>query len=295
MAKTPVDYQLLAIFTAVAEETSFSKAAHKLGIGKGTVSRAVAQLEELVGAELLHRTTHTVALSTAGLALYERTAHHLAALEQAVRKLPERAEEPSGELRLTAPLDFGHIVLPEILVQFARRYPDIRFDVRLTNARVDIVSEGFDVALRASIGPLKDSSLTVRRLGSARSRFYAAPAYVARRGKPRQLGEAKHDWLLHPGTLAFWKLPREMTFRFLCDDFFLARDLVRDGAGIGLLPYFVAEPYVRDGLLEPVPIGDLPRESGGFFLLYPSIGQVTRKVIAFRDFLLERLKKSPLE
>src|SRR5262245_32484260 len=98
MNETPLDYRLLTIFATVAELYSFSKAARKLGIGKGTVSRAIARLEELMGAELIHRTTHDVALSTAGAALYERTAHHLAALDVAVHDLPERATEPSGQL-----------------------------------------------------------------------------------------------------------------------------------------------------------------------------------------------------
>src|SRR5690348_13053202 len=111
--ETPFDYQLLAIFRAVAVQTSFSKAAKRLGVAKGTVSRAIARLEDIVGAELLHRSTHSVALSTAGTALYERTAHHVAALDQAVKGLPERAEEPSGDLRVTAPTDFGAILLPD--------------------------------------------------------------------------------------------------------------------------------------------------------------------------------------
>src|SRR4051812_28680177 len=174
MRETPLDYQVLAIFIAVAQQSSFSKAALKLGIGKGTVSRAIARLEGVVGAELIHRTTHSVALSTAGTALYERTAHHLAALDLAVTKLPERDEEPSGELRLTAPNDFGAIVLPEVLSQFARRYPQIHFDVRLTNARIDLVAEGFDLAIRAAPGGMKDSTLTVRRLGTAGADLFAA-------------------------------------------------------------------------------------------------------------------------
>lgn len=293
MEKTQADYQLLAIFVAVAEQSSFSKAAHTLGMGKGTVSRAIARLEAQVGAELLHRTTHAVALSTAGAALYERTAHHLVALDQAVCKLPERAEQPSGRLRLTAPPDFGTIVLPEILSQFSLRYPDVRFDVRLTNKVVDLVAEGFDAAIRASPHRMKDSTLTVRRLGSPGNGFYASPAYLARRGKPRRLSDDKHDWILHPGIVAHWKLPRERAWRFLCDDFLLIRDLVRDGAGLGCMPSFVAEPYVREGAIELVPLADRPRGDAVFILLYPSSGQVPRKVTAFRDFLLERLKKSP--
>ena len=107
MPETQADTQLLATFVAVADEQSFTKAARKLGIGKGTVSRAIAQLEEQLGAELLHRTTRAVALSTAGVALYERVAPHVIALNQAVQKLPERAAVPSGELRMTAPQDIA--------------------------------------------------------------------------------------------------------------------------------------------------------------------------------------------
>jgi DNA-binding transcriptional LysR family regulator len=282
MNGTQADYQLLAIFAAVAEETSFSKAARKLGLGKGTVSRAIARLEELLGTELLHRNTHTVALSTAGAALYERTAHHLVALNEAVCKLPELQEKPSGQLRLTAPNDLGVVILPSILAQFSLRYPDIRFDIQLTNRVVDLVAEGFDLALRPAPAKLKDSSLT------------AAPAYLARRGRPKQLGDDGHDFVMHPAALRFFKLRREQRWRYLCDDFFLVRDLLRDGAGVGYLPSFIAEPYLRDGLLELVPLADRPRVSAALFLVYPSSGQVPRKVRAFRDFLVERFKRQPL-
>jgi DNA-binding transcriptional LysR family regulator len=294
MRETPIGYQGLAIFIAVAQQNSFSKAALKLGIGKGTVSRAITQLEGVVGAQLLHRTTHSVALSTAGTALYERTAHHLVALDQAVSKLPERAEEPSGELRMTAPSDFGAIVLPEILSHFARRYPQIHFDVRLTYARVDLVAEGVDLAIRAVAGSMQDSNLTVRRLGGARAELYAAPSYVARRGRPKVLGDPKHDWILHTHTMSVLKV-RKPLVRFRCDDFLLARDLAREGAGVALLPRFVADAYVRDGTLESVAIGDRPPFKSDFVLLYPSSGHVSRKVSAFRDFLVERLKTAPLD
>jgi DNA-binding transcriptional LysR family regulator len=294
MSKTPVDYQLLAIFAAVAEESSFSNAARKLGLGKGTVSRAIARLEALLGAELIHRTTHTVALSTAGIALYERSARHLAALDEAVHKLPERAEQPSGQLRITAPHDFGVIVLPEVLSQFSRRYPDIRLDLRLSNERVDLVAQGFDLAIRVA-ARMKDSSLTARRIGGGAVRAYAAPSYVGRRGKPRQLGDPTHDWVMHPGVLGLWKPPRAATWRILCDDLFCIRELVRDGAGVGVLPRFLAEPYVRDGLLESVTLAEWPQPKASFFLVYPSSGQVPRKVVAFRDFLVERLKTAPIE
>jgi len=107
MSETQADTWLLTTFVAVADEQSFTKAARKLGIGKGTVSRAIALLEEQLGAELLHRTTHAVALSTAGVALYERVASHVTVLNQAVQKFLERVVVPSGELCMTAPQDIA--------------------------------------------------------------------------------------------------------------------------------------------------------------------------------------------
>jgi DNA-binding transcriptional LysR family regulator len=294
MIGTQVNYQLLAVFVAVVEASSFSKAARKLGVGKGSVSRAIARLEAILGAELLHRNTHAVALSTAGAALYERAAPHLSALDEAVGKLPERAEQPSGRLRLVAPYDFGVIVLPELLAQFSLRYPQVSFDVRLINQLIDLASERFDLAIHIAITRLKDSRLTARRLCGSEAGFYASPTYLARRGKPKRLDEAGHDWIVHPGLIANWKLPRERSWRFLCDDFFLARDLARDGAGVAFLPALVAEPYVRGGFIEAVPLTDRPRQQGTFFVVYPSSGQVPRKVAAFRDFLLARARTSPL-
>lgn len=290
MPTTPVDYDLLAAFVAVADENSFSKAARRLGIGKGTVSRAIARLERAVGAELIHRTTHKVSLSTAGTALYERTAPHLAALAQAVGKLPESAAQPSGELRMTVPYDLGAIVLPELLAQFSLRYPEITFDIHLTNAVVDLVGEGFDVAIRASPARMKDSSLTSRRLGEVSMGYYAAPSYVARRGEPRHVGDPAHEWV----AFARMELPKGLRPRFRCDEFVFLRTLLRDGVGVGPLPSFVAEPDVVSGALVPVMRHERLRGSGGVFLVYPSSGSVPRKVTAFRDFVVERLQARPL-
>jgi DNA-binding transcriptional LysR family regulator len=292
--ETQFDYKLLAVFIAVADHRSFSKAARKLGMTKGTASRAIARLEELVGAELLHRTTHTVVLSTAGTALYERTAPHLAALDQAMLKLPERADAPSGELRLTAPNDFGSIVLPEIISQFSRRYPDIRFDIRITNDRLDLVAEGFDLAFRAGFMRMKDSNLTVRRVGLAGVDFFASPSYIARRGKPSVLGDPRHEWSMPAGGLSFCKVARSAV-RFLCDDFLLIRNLVRDGASIGMLPRFIANPWVREGLIESLPVEIPPTSRGHLLLAYPSSGRLPRKVTAFRDFVIDYLKKTALD
>jgi DNA-binding transcriptional LysR family regulator len=294
MSETRVDYDLLAIFVAVASEASFSKAAIKLGLGKGTVSRGIARLEETLGTELIHRTTHKVTLSTAGTALYERTASHLAALEQAVKRLPERAEEPSGVLRIAAPHDFAAIVLPELLSRFALRYPEVVLDIRIANARVDLVAEGIDLAVRIAAGPWPDSSLTIRRVSAAAASCYAAPQYLLRRGRPKEYGDERHEWIVHRALEKHWKTARATNARFVCDDFLVLRGLACSEAGIAAMPDFVAAPLVRDGSLEAVAVTGLPTASASVFVAYPSSGQVPRKVAAFRDFLVARMKQAPI-
>lgn len=287
--ETAIDLQLLVVFSAVADHASFSRAAEKLGVGKGTVSRSIAQLEALLGVELLHRTTHRVSLSTAGMALHERTKQHLSSLRAALLDLPERDAMPSGVLRITAAPDFGGIVLPAVLAAFSRQYPAIRFDVRLSGTQVDLVKEGYDLAIRVATGPLKDSSLTVRRLGRSTAAFYAAPSYVARRGRPRDFSDTRHTWVLHPGVLRVLGIRPDST-SFLVDDFYLARDLLRHAVGVGALPRFVAASYVREGLLEELDLGNPKLLAGELVMLYPTSGTVSKKVAAFRDFLVSALR-----
>lgn len=294
MSETPLDLELLATFVAVAEHTSFSKAAKALGVGKGTVSRAIAQLEGRLGVELLHRTTHHVGLSTAGLALFERTRDPLRTLRQAVVDLPERDESPSGLLRMTAPLDIGAILLTPVMAAFSRRYPGVRFDLRLTESKVDIIRDGYDIGFRVSASPLKDSSLIARRLGRNPGGVFASPAYLARRGRPRQLADERHTWILHPVVLRMLNI-RSDSVQFVIDSFQTLRDLARDGLGVTVLPTFVANAYVREGLLEALAMPGLPPMTPELFMVYPSRGQAPKKVLAFRDFLVQALRAKTLD
>jgi DNA-binding transcriptional LysR family regulator len=294
MRATTADLDLLAQFLIVAETASFSSAAKKLGVTKGTVSRGVARLESMLGAELLHRTTRQVALSTAGASLYERTAPQVAALRQALGTLPEREVRPSGNLRITAPVDLGSALLGEVSARFVARFPEVRLDVHLTNRRVDLVGEGFDLALRALPGLPKDSSMVARRVGQGEMAFYASTAYVARRGTPRTVGDDDHEWIwfrgLDPSDVGI-KLARPA--RILCDDFYFLREAIRAGAGVGpLLPY-IAEPAVTSGELVRVLTAHRVGRAT-LYLVYPSRKNVPRKVTAFRDFLLDWLRTHPL-
>lgn len=287
-----IELDALAVFVAVAETMSFTRAAARLGTTKATISRSIAKLESLAGAELVHRTTRSVSLSTAGTALYDRVAPHVAALRGVATSLPESEALPAGELRITAPFDFGVIALPEVVARFGLRFPAVRVDVHLTNDVVDLVAGRFDLAIRAGSG-LKSSSLTVRRLGTISLGTYAAPSYVARRGSPRAIGDADHDWAMHRAFVPHARVPKRFVPKVTSNDLYFLRDLLRAGMHVGVLPSFVAAPLCALGELTRV-LAPLKGQSAGLSLLYPSSGQVAPKITAFRDVLLETLRARPL-
>ena len=270
MPETQADTQLLATFVAVADEQSFTKAARRLGIGKGTVSRAIAQLEEQLGAELVHRTTRAVALSTAGVALYERVAPHVIALNQAVQKLPERAAVPSGELRMTAPQDIAIVVLPDdpdpVRAPLPRRphrparhQPPgrpRRRGLRPGDPRGDD-DEGFD----ADRAPPRH-----RRPRASTPRPATSPAAAG----PKRIGDARPR-LAAASVRArrALKLPSDTPARIVCDDFMVIRALARAGAGIGMMPPFVGAPYVSQGLLEDLELDEPASLRAGLYIALP--------------------------
>lgn len=290
-----MDLNLLSLFAAVAEASSFSTVAAKLGLPRSSVSRSIAALERSLGVQLFSRTTRRVALTTAGTALYAKVGPQLASLKDALGTLPEREEQPSGELRVTAPNDLGALVLPGIVVPFSRRYPSIQVDVRLSNQRVDLVAEGFDVALRIASGKLSDSSLVARRLTELDMQVFAAPTYLARAGAPRTQEEASaHQWVWSTGpklplpTIAPTQKPRVMG-----DDIFFMYQAVKAGAGLGVLPTFLIREDVAAGALVRV----LPRVSvraGALYLVHPPTQHLPRKVAAFRDYVVEYFAAHPL-
>jgi DNA-binding transcriptional LysR family regulator len=291
-----VDLNLLTIFEAVARTASFSAAARELGIPKSTASRGVSRLEADLGVQLLLRTTRRVAPTDAGTALYDRVTPHLAAIRSGLGELPEREEEPGGALRVTAPADLGRFFLAEAATRYVARFPHVSIEVHLANRLVDLVAEGFDVALRAA-PRLADSSMLARRLAALTFQLYASPLYLARRGTPRTEADLDaHEWVsFRPSTQRLRlapsgrRAPATREGRIACDDLSFVRDAVRAGAGLGLLPNFVAEVDVEAGRIVRV----LPRFEQGAGTLYfvtPAAKHVPRKVSAFRDLLLEMLR-----
>ncbi len=298
----PIDLNLIRSFIYVHERGGFSAAAERLGVPRSTVSRAVASLEEATDLRLFHRTTRSVAISSAGQAFYERVAPAFRALEASLSELPEQQEEPQGLLRITTTIDIGAVVLAELAARLTLRYPKLQIDARLSNTVVDLVGEGFDLALRVSLKPeLPDSAMTAQRVGQIVTRLYAAPSYLARRGSPQKPEDLEtHEAVSYGQSVSTLELRQDarkarvtLPARIVSSDMFFVRAATRAGAGIAALPSFLADADVADGSLVRV----LPRWSGVpsmLWLVQPSRQHLPRKVAVFRELLLEMLQQRPL-
>ncbi len=293
----------LATFVHVVDGASFTAAAKKLGVPTSTVSREIARLEETLGTRLLHRTTRKVALTSAGAKLYERVLPHVAALRDAARDVPEQGSHPAGSLRITVPNDLGTSYFAEVIADFLLLHPQVHFDVRLTARQVDVVAEGIDLALR--IGRMQDATLVARRVGTLDAYLFASPGYVARCGRPTApldlLDHACLVFRMPDGRPIAWNLtgPEGRSdvapaAHLFADDFAFLRGAAIAGAGIAMLPGFIAATDVAAGRLERV----LPRYEGPsapLYAAYPSGRHLPRKVTAFRDFLVQALRARPLD
>jgi DNA-binding transcriptional LysR family regulator len=291
-----MDLDGLAVFEAVARTSSFSAAARELGLPKSSVSRGVSRLEAEIGVQLLFRTTRRVALTASGTALYDRIGPLLRSLKSALGELPEREEEPSGTLRVTAPADLGVLFLAEVVTRYTARHPAVSVELHLTGRVVDLVAESFDLALRVA-SRLEDSTLVVRRAAPIVLQLFGSPLYLARRGTPRTEDDlADHEWVVfRPGPQRL-RMPGSRDTpgvgthgRIVTDDLLFVREAVRAGAGLGLLPTFVAEPEVLAGRLVRV-LPRFERSAGHLHIVTPASKHVPRKVTAFRDLVLELLR-----
>ena len=296
-----VDLGELRLFAAVADARSFSGAARRLGIPKSSVSRRISRLEADLGVSLLHRTTRRVAVTTEGEAFLARVTGPLGALGEAVDEVRNRDLEPSGDLRVTAPTDLGATLLAEIVTRFTARYSGVRVDVHLTNRFVDLVAGGFDLALRVTGGRMADSSLVVRRASPIAAYLVASPAYLGGRGTPRSSGDlGGHDWVVFRRMPAVLRLQGgdgavsvAVQGRVRGDDLFFVREAARAGAGIGVIPSFLAEADLATGALVRV----LPRHTipaGTLSLAWPATRYPARKAVLFRALVLSTLRARPL-
>lgn len=286
-------------FAAVADARSFTQGARKLGVSSAQVSKLVARLENRLGARLLNRTTRDVSLTDVGRAYLERARElvdEFEALDTAVRD----QGGPSGLLRVSAPVSFGAAQLTDELLAFACQHRQLALDVAFTDRLVNLVEEGFDVAVR--IGRLNDSSLVARRLAAVRMVTCASPGYLARAGEPKTLADlAAHEvivdtnardpfvWRFGPhGDVQEVRVNGRL--RFSGAEACVAAAL--HDLGITRTPAFGAAHALREGRLVPL-LCNFEPEMIYVHAVYPHARHLASKVRAFVDFLAQRYAGEP--
>lgn len=277
-------------FVAVAEAGSFTRAADRLGISTAQVSRQVSALEGRLSTKLLYRTTRKVSLTEAGRVYYQHCRQVLDGLEEAERALTDLNQVPKGRLRLTAPVTYGETMLAPLVNDFVLRYPELQVEMELTNQKLDLVAEGYDLAIR--LGKLTDSTMMARKLGSRTLHVCASPQYISAHGEPHSLSElAQHNCL--PGTLDYWRFRERGTPRNIrvsgsirCNSGRALVDAALKGIGIVQLPDYYVDEDLESGRLVSL-LAHYREQDDGIWGVYPHNRHLSPKVSMLLDFLAQ--------
>jgi DNA-binding transcriptional LysR family regulator len=303
MVATTEDVLAMVSFARVVEAGSFTAAARKLGVSKSVVSARVAALEDRLRVRLLHRTTRKMSLTPEGRALFERCARVVTAADDAAAALEGAGEAPRGVLRVNAPVVFAEEYLAAPLGAYLARYPDVRVELTLTDHVVDLVDEGIDVAIRI-VSRLRGAGLVARKLASDHTVLCAAPAYLERRGTPREAQDLlQHDCLVYsllkvadewrfqePGRRALFTLPLEP--RLSAASGAVLRQAALAGLGLAVLPSFMVVGDLAAGRLRRV-VESFRGVDLGIHAVHLEARPQPRKVRAFVDLLAAHFRTPP--
>jgi DNA-binding transcriptional LysR family regulator len=285
----------MRVFTAVVEAGSFAAAATRLAMSRAMVSKHLSKLEDHLGTRLLNRTTRRLSLTEAGSAFFDRSMQILADIAEAEQVTGRMAVQPRGVLKISMPLSYGLHRFGPLITDYASRHPLVKLDLSLSDRRVDLVNEGFDLAIR--IGRLPESGLIARKLGAEHRIIVAAPAYLQKHGAPQTPADlARHVCLGYSLTRSVdeWRLlgPEGVvtvrcTGPIKADNGDMLRLAAIHGAGLIFQPRFIVDDEVRAGRLVQV-LTEYGSEELGIYALYPSRRHLSAKVRSFIDFLAAR-------
>jgi len=290
-------FEDMRCFVQVAEMQSVTKAAQHLSLAPSAVSRRLRDLEARLGAQLLSRTTRRMSLTEAGQVFFHRATQILADLDEAEAEVSDESHGLSGQLRLAAPLTFGLMHLSPVLTAFMAEHPELSIDLDLSDRQVDLVGEGFDLAIR--IGTLSDSTLIARRLAEVRMLVCAAPVLIERHGLPETPDALRAlPALCYSGSQRgdIWRYRDpagedgtvQVTMRLRVNNGEMAREAAIAGLGIVIEPSFIVEEALASGELVPL-LTDHDWQSIAIHVVYPQTRHLSAKARTFIDFLRARL------
>lgn len=291
------DVVSMAVFARVVQAGSFTGAAAILGLSKSVVSSRISDLETRLGVRLLHRTTRRLSLTPDGARLHERCMRLVSAADEAREALDSAFREPDGVVRMSVPVGMGLWQMPELVRELHEMHPRLVLDISLSDHHVDIVADGFDLAVRVA-ERLEPSTLVARRIGRERMIVCAAPSYLAKHGEPK----TPEDLLRH-NCLRIASLHRVWTFRsgrntskltisgsLITDNIVMLRQATIDGIGLARLPTSVASADLQAGFLRQV-LPDYTLGEPNVFIVHPYGKHMPTKVRAVIDGLVRRFER----
>ncbi len=294
-------YENMNAFVRVVESGSISAAADRMDVAKSVVSRRLKELEEHLGVELFHRTTRQMNLTDSGRAFYQQSVRILADILEAEHATSQFHGALKGNLKVALPLSFGLMHLGPAIREFLQMHPEIEFDLDFNDRQVDLLAEGFDLAIR--IASLPDSSLIARRLAPVQAILCASPAYLDRMGTPHTPEELIHhrclvynlisnfeSWNLYDANGQAVKIKIKPYLKASNGEFLRASAI--DGLGIALLPAFIVYQEIESGALIPL-LTEYRCPQLAAYALYPQTRHLSQRVRAFVDFLVKRFEGLP--
>jgi DNA-binding transcriptional LysR family regulator len=287
-----MNWQGISEFVYVAEAESFTLAANKLAISTAQVSRQVTALEQRLNVKLLYRTTRKVSLTQEGSVFYQHCRAVLDGLEQAETAITSLQATPQGKIKLTASVTYGEQQILPLVNNFVSKHPDIEIIAQLSNQKIDLVDEGYDLAIR--LGKLNDSTLMAKKLAKRTNFVCTAPSYLEKHGTPYTLSELnQHNCLL--GTRDYWRFnegKKDKNIRVSgsvrVNSGYGLVDAALKGLGIVQLPDYYVNEYIEQGRL--ITLLDHYREPDeGIWAVYPHNRQLSAKIRLLVDYLVEQL------